>query len=61
MDDVRRFCRLVLYVFGSQYEGCRAGEYSQLGCFFLALFGTWVQVLVFVVMTVGKLLVLVLP
>jgi hypothetical protein len=50
-----------LYLFGSHYGSCRVDGTGQLLCFFIALFLSWLQVLVFVVVTVAKLLMLILP
>jgi hypothetical protein len=50
-----------VYVFGSRYGSCRADGTGELFCFGIALFFGWLEVLVFVIATVAKLLMLILP
>jgi hypothetical protein len=53
-----------VYVFGSHYGSCRADGTGELFCFVIALFFGWLEVLVFVIfviVTVAKLLMLILP
>jgi hypothetical protein len=50
-----------VYVFGSQYASCRAHGSGELFCFVIALVFGWLEILVFVVVTVAKLLMLILP
>jgi hypothetical protein len=50
-----------VYVFGSHYGSCRADGTGELFCFVIALFFGWLEILVFVIVTVAKLLMLILP
>jgi hypothetical protein len=50
-----------VYVFGSHYGSCRADGTGEIFCFVIALFFGWLEVLVFVIVTVAKLLMLILP
>jgi hypothetical protein len=50
-----------IYVFGSHYGSCRANGFGELICFLFALFVSWLEVLFFVIVTVGKFLVFILP
>ena len=50
-----------VYTFGSHYSVCRADGSGQVLCFLLSLFLSWLEVLVFVVGTVLKLITLIMP
>jgi hypothetical protein len=50
-----------VYVFGSQYGSCRAHGSGELFCFVIALIFGWLEILFFIIGTVVKFLMLVLP
>jgi hypothetical protein len=50
-----------LFVFGSNYRSCRSSGSSQILCFILALFFSWLEVLVAAIGTVIRLIVLIMP
>jgi hypothetical protein len=50
-----------VYVFGSQYGSCRAHGSGELFCFAIALVFGWLEVLVFAIVTIAKVLMLILP
>jgi hypothetical protein len=51
----------VMYLFAASYGGCRADGSGKLGCFMLALFMSVLEAIVFIVLTIVKLLLLMLP
>jgi hypothetical protein len=50
-----------VYVFGSNYGNCRVDGTGKIICFAIALFMSYLEVLVFVIATIAKLLMLILP
>ena len=50
-----------LYVFGSYYSSCRSNAFGQIVCFLFALFVGFLDILLFILGTIGKLIVLILP
>jgi hypothetical protein len=51
----------VAYVFGPNYTSCRMDGTGKIACFFIALILSYFEVLIFVVVGIGKLLLLILP
>lgn len=50
-----------VYVFGSNYGDCRMDGAGKITCLLITLFMSCLEVLVFVIATIAKLLVLILP
>jgi hypothetical protein len=50
-----------IYAFASHYSSCRTDGSGQVPCFVLALFFSWLDLLVLVIATVVKLITLALP
>jgi hypothetical protein len=50
-----------VYTFGSHYSSCRAGGSGQVLCFIFSLFLSWIEFLVFVIVTIVKLITLAIP
>jgi hypothetical protein len=51
----------VIYLFGTHYGSCRLNGTDQVACFVIALFLSWLEVLVFVFGTIVKLIMFILP
>jgi hypothetical protein len=50
-----------IYLFATSYGSCRANGYGQITCFIVTLLFSCVEVFVFVVVTMAKILMAVLP